>query len=235
VYIGLSGYSYKAWQGPRRFYPQSVRPEDFLSYYASRYPAVELDGVWYRFPSPQTVQSWIEKTPAPFLFSPKAHRSITHLQRLKPPALTIVHDLLERLSPLAQQGRLGPVLLQLPPNLRRDDERLESFLQGLPKAARWAFEFRHASWNVSEIETLLRAYGIAWAAVETDDAPAERRDTAGFCYVRLRRSDYRTKDIEEWADWLKEQTAEHKPCFVFVKHRDEGSPWRCADRLRALL
>jgi uncharacterized protein YecE (DUF72 family) len=81
----------------------------------------------------------------------------------------------------------------------------------------------------------LRALGIAWAAVETDDAPAERRDTAGFCYVRLRRADYRAKELEEWADWLKEQTARGTPSFVFIKHREEGSPWRWADRLRALL
>ena len=235
IHIGLSGFSYKPWQGPGRFYPEDLKSTEFLRYYATRYRVVELDGIWYRFPSEKTVQSWIDQTPSTFLFAPKAHRSITHIHRLKPEAYPSVQFLLQRLDPLRTSGRLGPILLQLPPNLRRDDARLQAFLDRLSKDVRWAMEFRHASWHAPEVETLLQAHGIAWAAVETDDTPAERLNTAGFCYIRLRRSAYRDSDLEEWGGWLKQQAADGRDCFVFCKHEDEGSPWVWADQLAEII
>jgi uncharacterized protein YecE (DUF72 family) len=128
-------------------------------------------------------------------------------------------------------GRLGPILLQLPPNLRRDDGRLDAFLSGLPEGHRWAMEFRHPSWNVEEIETLLRNHGVAWVAAETDESPAERRDTAAFRYARLRRSAYDDGALREWAQWCHEAVAASQDCFVYMKHEDEGAPWVWADRL----
>ena len=136
LYVGLSGYSYKPWQGADRFYPETLKPKDFLAYYATRYRAVELDGTWYRMPSEQAVRAWAEQTPPNFIFAPKAHRQITHLRRLKPEAIESVHVMLARLAPLAERGRLGPILLQLPPNLRRDDERLTTFLDQVPTHVR---------------------------------------------------------------------------------------------------
>ena len=159
VHIGLSGYSYKPWQGPGRFYPTDLKTTEFLGYYATRYDTVELDGIWYRLPSEQAVHAWIERTPPHFIFAPKANRLISHIHRLKPDAFPIVRLMLNRLDSLIQSERLGPILLQLPPNLRREDERLENFLNNLPKHERWAIEFRHDSWNVSEVETLLRSHG----------------------------------------------------------------------------
>jgi uncharacterized protein YecE (DUF72 family) len=231
IAIGLSGFSYKPWQGPGRFYPETLKAAEFLRYYAGRYTTVELDGLWYRLPSEKTVLSWIDQTPAYFLFAPKAHRQITHIHRLKPDALSFVRLMLDRLAPLREGGRLGPVLLQLPPTLRRNDDRLEGFLKQLPTATRWAIEFREASWNAFEVETALRSHGVAWVAAETDEAPAERRDTADFWYVRLRRSDYTEAALAEWADWVKAQVGKGKECFIFLKHEDEGAPWIWADRL----
>ena len=235
IHIGLSGFSYKHWQGPGRFYPEGLKPKEFLRYYATRFRAVELDGIWYRLPTKETVQSWIDQTPFHFRFAPKAHRTITHLQRLKPEALSFVHALLERLDSLRTTGRLGPILLQLPPNLRRDDDRLGTFLGHLPTDVRWAVEFRHASWSAREVETVLRTHGIAWAAVDTDESQAERRNTADFCYVRMRRSDYVEKALEEWAGWLKQQAVQGTECFVFFKHEDEGSSWIWADQLTEII
>jgi uncharacterized protein YecE (DUF72 family) len=235
IYIGLSGYSYKAWQGPDRFYPEGLKPADFLRHYAARFDTVELDGTWYRMPSEQAVRSWADQTRDGFVFCPKAHRQITHLQRLKPEALSSVHFMMERLSPLGGRGRLGPVLLQLPPTLRRDDDRLGEFLTRLPKETRWAIEFRHASWHAPEVEALLRGRGVSWVAAETDDAPAERRITADFCYLRLRRSGYPDAALAEWAGWLKDAANSGRECFVFFKHEDMGSPWTWADRLIKLL
>ena len=234
THIGLSGYSYKLWQGPGRFYPEGLKQAQFLSYYASRYHTVELDGTWYRMPSEEMVRAWLAHTPEGFLFAPKAHRQVTHLRRLKPEALESVRFMMERCAPLAASGRLGPILLQLPPNLQRDDGRLETFLSGLPQGLRWAMEFRHPSWNVPEIETLLREHQIAWVAAETDDVSAERRDTAAFRYARLRRSAYDEGALGEWARWLHEAAEAGMDSFVFLKHEDEGSPWIWADRLLEL-
>jgi len=223
--IGLSGYSYRPWQGPGRFYPEDLKPTQFLSYYARRYNCVELDGTWYRMPSDAMIRAWMTQTPDGFLFAPKAHRQVTHYRRLKPEALESLRVMMERLASLATVRRLGPILLQLPPNLPRDDGRLEAFLSGLPEGLRWAMEFRHASWNVAEIEAVLRRHRIAWVAAETDDIQAERRDTATFRYARLRRSAYDDERLREWARWVQDAAETGQDCFIFLKHEDEGAPW----------
>ncbi len=89
---------------------------------------------------------------------------------------------------------------------------------------------------MAEVEKLLTQHGVAWAAADTDERPAERRDTAGFCYVRLRRSAYDEKALAEWAEWLEQdkEAQAGKECFVYLKHEDEGSPWVWADRLLEL-
>jgi uncharacterized protein YecE (DUF72 family) len=231
IHIGLSGYSYKPWQGPGRFYPEKLKSAEFLRHYASRFHTVELDGIWYRLPTDQMVRGWLEQTPSTFIFAPKAHRQITHMHRLRPDALTFVQLMLDRLAPLVEQKRLGPVLLQLPPNFRRDEGRLNSFLEQVPRTVRWAIEFRHESWHAPEIEALLTHYGVSWVAADTDDSPAHIRDTADFWYVRLRRSEYDDTALMEWATRFNEMARRGKDCYVYCKHEDEGSPWIWADRL----
>jgi uncharacterized protein YecE (DUF72 family) len=234
VHIGLSGYSYKPWQGPGRFYPPTLKQAGFLGYYATRYDTVELDGVWYRLPSEKAVADWLAATPPHFLFAPKVHRQITHRARLKPECYDFLHVMLDRLKLLASADRLGPLLVQLPPNMKRDDDRLEGFLEQLPENARWAIEFRHDSWHDAAVETLLRRYNVSWVAAETDERPAECRDTADFWYVRLRRSAYDERALEQWAGRLRKTIGQGKSCFVYCKHEDEGSPWIWADRLLQL-
>ena len=231
TYIGLSGYSYKPWQGPDRFYPPGLRQSDYLKHYATRYDTVELDGVWYRLPSEKAVLDWIASTPDHFVFSPKVHRQITHRSRLKPECYEFLQVMLDRLTPLAQSHRLGPLLVQLPPNLPRNDERLAGFLEQLPKTYRWAVEFRHDSWHEPAIASLLKQYNISWVAADTDDRPAECLDTADFWYVRLRRSAYDQSDLSGWAGRFTKAVREGRDCFVYCKHEDEGSPWIWADTL----
>lgn len=231
ICIGLSGYSYKPWQGPTRFYPPTLKQSDFLDYYSMRYRTVELDGVWFRLPTLSAVTKWIDHTPDHFVFSVKAHRMITHVKRLSPEATSFLHTMLEHLAPLAKQQKLGPILLQLPPNFKRNDDRLAEFLQGLPVAYRWGMEFRHDSWNHTTVEDLLRRFRVAWATVETDDRQAECRDTADFMYARLRRSHYSNKDLTKWAEHFLEARNKGKDCYVYCKHEDEGSPWVWADQL----
>ncbi len=234
-YIGLSGYSYKAWRGPDRFYPSDIKPLDFLHYYATRYRTVELDGVWYRLPSEKTVEAWLTNTPPHFLYAPKVHREITHIRRLKPKGLPMLTAMLQRLEPLHKAGKLAPLLIQLPPNLKRDDGRLEAFLESLPTTHRWAVEFRHGSWQADEIERILCKHSIAWAAVETDEQEAEHRDTAQFRYVRLRKQEYDQAELRRWAERLRRAAQQGQDCFVYCKHEDEGAPWIWADELNRLL
>jgi uncharacterized protein YecE (DUF72 family) len=235
AHIGLSGYSYKPWQGPGRFYPATLKQAGFLGYYATRYDTVELDGVWYRLPTEKAVADWLASTPAHFRFAPKVHRQITHRARLKPECYTFVQVMMDRLKPLASAERLGPLLIQLAPNMKRDDERLARFLEQLPTSFRWAIEFRHESWHDAGVETLLRQFNVSWVAADTDERPVECRNTADFWYVRLRRSTYDDRHLERWAGKIREMVRAGKSCFVYCKHEDEGSPWIWADRLLELL
>lgn len=235
THVGLSGYSYKPWQGIDRFYPPGLKQAEFLRYYATRYHTVELDGTWYRIPSKSMVQRWITSTPSSFLFAPKVHRQITHQDRLKAESIPLVNLLLDRLKPLAQQNRLGPLLIQLPPNFSRDEERLSRFLEQLPATIRWAVEFRHTSWNQSSVEALLTRFNVSWVAADTDDSPAQWRPTADFWYVRLRRTTYGPEALREWLRRFSEAMAQGRDCFVYCKHEDEGSPWQWADTLLSWL
>ena len=234
AYIGLSGYSYKPWQGPGRFYPPTLKQAGFLGYYATRYDTVELDGVWYRLPSEKAVVDWLATTPPHFIFAPKVHRQISHRSRLKPEGYDFVRVMLGRLSALVSAKRLGPLLIQLPPNLMRDDDRLSAFLEQLPASVQWAIEFRHDSWHDTAVEALLRRFNVSWVAADTDERLAECRDTANFWYVRLRRSAYDEGDLANWAAKFRKMVDEGKSCYVYCKHEDEGSPWVWADRLREL-
>lgn len=234
IHVGTSGFAYPPWRGEDRFYPEALAQNRFLAYYATRYDTVEMDGTWYRMPSEKTIATWLERTPDGFLFSPKAHREITHFRRLEPESLDTASFLADRLAPLAAAARLGAVLLQLPPNFRRDDERLDAFLAAAPADIRWAVEFRHDSWHDPDVEDVLRRHGAAWVAADTDDADAQRRDTAAFRYARLRKSAYPEGALAGWAAWCREAATRGQDCLVYLKHEDDGAPWIWADRLLEL-
>ena len=152
LYVGTSGYSYKEWKGS--FYPEKIPAKDMLSYYASRLHAVELNNTFYRLPQPSMVESWKAQVPDDFRFSVKASQRITHFKRLKD-AADETRFMLETVSALAD--RLGVVLFQLPPNMKKDIDRLETFLKALPADTPAAFEFRHPTWFDQETPELLRA------------------------------------------------------------------------------
>ena len=233
IRIGLSGFSYKPWQDEGRFYPPELKQKEFFGYYASRYDTVEMDGSWYRMPTEEAVRNWGDTSPEPFFFSFKAHRTITHIHRLKPEAQESVQFMVKRIAPLLKLGKLGPILVQLPPNLKRDDERLALFLRDIPKAQnglplRYAVEFRNETWHAQEVESILREQGVAWVAAETDDAEAQWRETADFTYTRLRKSEYDSETLMRWVDRFR---ATGKECVVYCKHEDEGAPWVWADAM----
>lgn len=238
AWIGLSGYSYKPWQGEGRFYPVGLKQTQFLSFYCDRYDAVEMDGSWYRVPSEKAVAEWNEKSPDTFKFSFKLHRTITHIGRLKLDNLDLLKFMLKRLGPLAKVDKLGPLLIQLPPHMKRNDERIRDFFENLPTSIEgveslpspleWAIEFRNDSWHDPEVESILREHGIGWVAADTDENNAQRRDTADFHYARLRKSDYTPEMLKEWCAYFQ---GSGKPCYVYCKHEDEEAPWEWADQM----
>jgi uncharacterized protein YecE (DUF72 family) len=236
-YIGLSGFSYKEWQGEDKFYPPELKQANFLSYYVTRYPSVELDGTWYQMPSEAGVQKWIDSSPADFRYTPKMHRRVTHVARLKLDEIESVKFFLKRLEPLEKAGKLGAILVQLPPSLRRSDERLTAFLDEIPKrdSLLWSMEFRHDSWHHADVESILRERNIAWVAADTDDADAQRRNTAGHIYARLRKTDYPEDLLQNWAGYFRAALDRGQDCYVYCKHEDAEAPWLWADRLIELV
>ena len=132
--------------------------------------------------------------------------------------------MLEQLAPLAKQQQLRPILLQLPPNFKRNDARLAEFSQNLPQAYRRAIEFRHDSWSHVTVEDLLRRFHVGWATVDLDDHAAECRDTAAFVYARLRRRQYSINDLTRWDVDLVHGRKAGQDRYVCCKYTDVGSP-----------
>ena len=228
LYVGTSGYSYKEWKGS--FYPEKIPAKDMLSYYASRLRAVELNNTFYRMPQPGMVESWKAQVPDDFRFSVKASQRITHFKRLKDAAAE-TRFMLETVSVL--EDRLGVVLFQLPPNMKKDLERLETFLKELPAEAPAAFEFRHPTWFDDDVLELLQSQNRALCVSDTDDMPVSHIDkTADWGYLRLRRVNYSDEDLAEWMKRVRAQ--EWKTTFVFFKHEDEGTGPKLAARFAAL-
>ncbi len=215
--VGTSGYSYKEWKGS--FYPEDLKADEMLRYYAAKLPAVEINNTFYRLPRASVLESWAEQVPEDFRFAIKASRRITHLKRLKgvEEETNYLLDTVDVLGP-----RLGVVLYQLPPNLKKDLERLETFVELLRPGARSVFEFRHPTWLDDEVYALLRGKGCALCIADVDEEPEpEIVSTAPFGYLRLRRTDYATDDLQRWAERVSSQDWDE--AYVFFKHEDEAS------------
>jgi uncharacterized protein YecE (DUF72 family) len=216
LFVGTSGYSYKEWKG--NFYPEDLPAKEMLSYYSRRLPAVEINNTFYRLPQPTMVENWKEQVPESFRFSIKATQRITHIKRLKNCAEETKY-LMETAALLGE--RLGVVLFQLPPNSKKDAERLREFLECLPVSTRTAFEFRHESWFDDEIVDLLRGKNCALVISDTEQKPLTSISaTADWGYLRLRRTSYSSDDLNTWMQRVKDQ--KWQDAFVFFKHEDEG-------------
>ena len=216
LHVGTSGYSYKEWKG--NFYPEDLPAKEMLAYYSRRLAAVEINNTFYRLPQASMIENWKAQVPADFRFSIKATQRITHIKRLNNCADETKY-LLETAALLEQ--RLGVVLFQLPPNAKKDSDRLKAFLNLLPNETHAAFEFRHDSWLDDEIRDLLRSKDCALVVSDTDEKPlTEIISTAAWGYLRLRRTDYETKDLVEWMRRV--QHEKWSDAFIFFKHEDEG-------------
>ena len=216
ILAGTSGFSYKEWKGS--FYPEDLPANKMLGYYAGRFGTVEINNTFYRLPDRTLLARWSEEVPQDFVFVLKASRRTTHQQRLEGSAETLRY-FFESASVLG--ARLGPVLVQLPPFLKKDATRLREFLSLVPAGRRVAVEFRNATWFDDEVYETLRSHGAALCVADSEEHGADPLvATAPWGYLRLRRQDYTEEGLARWAGRIREQ-AWQEVC-VFFKHEDAG-------------
>ncbi|HEY2863912.1 MAG TPA: DUF72 domain-containing protein [Casimicrobiaceae bacterium] len=213
ILAGASGYSFKESKGS--FYPEKIKPEDMLAYYADRLPTVEINNTFYQMPKGSVLENWAAATPESFRFAIKASRRITHIARLKvASAAESTAYLYRTLGALG--AKRGPVLFQLPPNLKKDLPRLVAFLGVLPEEHGAAFEFRNDTWFDDEVYAALKACGAALCLSEREDNAPPPVETAPWGYVRLRLETYSDDDLRQWARKL--QATSWRNVFVYFMH-----------------
>jgi uncharacterized protein YecE (DUF72 family) len=215
VLAGTSGFAFKEWKGP--FYPDDLSDKEMLSYYATRFPTVEINNTFYRMPKESVLVDWGKKVPAGFTFAIKASQRITHYTRLRPESYLHLEHLIKTTAVLGE--KLGPTLFQLPPNLKKDYDRLRAFLPLLPKDRRCTIEFRHESWYGDDVLMALKEHNVALGIIEQEDFASPVTATADWGYVRLHKLDYEPAQIAAWAKKVK--SMKWKDVFVYFKH-DHG-------------
>lgn len=224
---GTSGFAYKEWRG--EFYPTDLSAAGMLRYYAERFGSVEINNTFYRIPTESVLEQWASEVPEDFTFVLKAPQSITHRRRLKEteePATFFF----ERARVLGE--KLGPILVQLPPNLKKDLPRLETFLKIVPPDLRVAFEFRNSSWFEDDLYALLRDHGAVLCIAHGEKIETPLVATADWGYVRLRQVSYEGSALEEWAGAVAAQP--WNEAFVFFKHEDSGTGPKLAHRFEEI-
>jgi len=213
---GTSGFSYKEWLG--KFYPEKHPADGMLRFYAGHFATVEINNTFYRMPAETMLANWAEQVPETFSFTLKAPRRITHELRLKA-CETHVAEFFRRARSLG--AKLGPVLFQLPPFLKKDLPRLRDFLALLPADRPAAFEFRNESWQDDEVYEMLRARGamLCYTDTEAGDSPPIVA-TTDCAYLRLRRTHYEDADLGDWATRIAALQLER--AYVYFMHEDDA-------------
>ncbi len=227
--VGTSGYNYDAWRGS--FYPDDLAKSKMLSYYAGRFPTVEINYSFYRKPTEKTLRGWAAQVGPGFRFVLKAWQRITHQQRL-----VDCGELVAAFFTTAQVlgDQLGPLLFQLPPNLKKDLPRLEAFLSTLPPGLRAAFEFRHATWFNDDVFAALQQKGAALCVAESEELQTPMQRTADFGYLRLRCEQYDDAALAKWAERIA-SAGFGGDVYVFFKHEDGALGTRYAAKLSSLV
>jgi uncharacterized protein YecE (DUF72 family) len=217
LYAGTSGFAYPAWKPG--FYPAKLPAKQFLKHYSERLNCVEINYTFRRLPAAATLAAWVEATPAGFVFAVKANMRITHILRLKN-AEQSTELFLKTIDPLRTSRRLGPILFQLPPQMKCDTTILREYLDLLPKDLRYAFEFRHESWLVEEVYAELRRHNVSLCVAESEKLEVPEVITADFVYYRLRKPDYTEKDVDAFAARAAELLATGRDLYLMFKHEE---------------
>jgi uncharacterized protein YecE (DUF72 family) len=231
LYAGTSGFAYAAWKPG--FYSAKLPANQFLKYYSTRLNCVEINYTFRRLPAAATLESWVSQTPSGFLFAVKANMRITHILRLRN-AGQATEIFFRAIDPLRTSRRLGPVLFQLPLQMKCDPALLRDYLPLLPKGLRYAFEFRHPSWLTDEVYGELRSRNISLCVAESEKLEVPEVLTADFVYYRLRKPGYTENDIEGFAAKAKELLATGKDLYLMFKHEETPEGALHAERLLAL-
>jgi uncharacterized protein YecE (DUF72 family) len=232
LYTGTSGFAYPNWKP--RFYPANLPEKKFLEHYASRLRSVEINYTFRRLPAATTLENWVKATPAEFRFACKANQRITHILRLKD-ASSAVELFLRSIDPLRSARRLGPILFQLPPNLKCDMALLNNFLALLPADIRFSIEFRHTSWLNDTVYDALKTRNISLCLAESEKLEIPEVITADFVYYRLRKSEYSEEERKLIAVRARELLAQGKDLYLFFKHEETPEGVLYAEELAASL
>jgi uncharacterized protein YecE (DUF72 family) len=236
IRIGTSGWHYDHWIG--RFYPEKMRKENWLEFYAQHFDTVEINNTFYHMPREQTMIHWRDKVPANFLFAVKANRYITHIKKL--------HNTVEevgRFFALADLlgDRLGPVLYQLPPSLHKNLERLDEFITSLPRRDLAVFEFRDKSWYDQETFDLMDKRGVALCVHDMGDRAPPRLVTGHVAYVRFHGTNgryagnYPDHMLHDWANWLRSQVPNVRAIYAYFNNDVSGHALNNARTLKQIM
>jgi uncharacterized protein YecE (DUF72 family) len=217
LYVGTSGWAYPSWKPD--FYPEKLAQKKFLSFYASKLNAVEVNYTFRQLVKETTIQNWIAETPDHFRFTIKAHQVLTHIKRLKATD-EFLKRFLSTLEALERAKRLGPLLFQLPPNFKADPAVLAEFLSSLPRGVRAAFEFRHDSWLTDATWTTLREGNIALCVAETEERNTPDVVTADYAYYRYRKPSYTAEERKAMVARIQEHLAASRDVFAYFKHEE---------------
>jgi uncharacterized protein YecE (DUF72 family) len=216
LYCGTSGFAFASWKPD--FYPAKLPAKKFLQHYAQRLNAVEINYTFRRLPPARILENWVEETRDGFVFALKAHQRITHIDRLAASEFTRIF--FQAIDPLRVRNRLGPVLVQLPPNFPLDLDKLRRFLDVAPDDIPLAFEFRNKSWFADATYEALRQRKAALCLAESEKLVAPPVLTAPFVYFRLRKDNYSPTERQEIAVKVKQLLGEGRSVYVFFKHEE---------------
>jgi uncharacterized protein YecE (DUF72 family) len=237
ILIGTSGWHYASWRGP--FFPPELMVKHQLQYYASQFSTTELNGVFYRTPSRDSVADWRATTSDDFVFAWKASKFITHWKRLSDKSRNSLELLEDRISILGRKA--GPILFQLPPQFEADVERLAAFIKLLSRKRRYTFEFRHPSWYEPNVLRVLAKANISLCLSDHHDAPAPWKRTADFVYVRGHgpggryKGHYSAKTLEHWAARIAGWKRQRCDVYVYFDNDQKSAAPKDAVRLKSLL
>jgi len=222
VLIGTSGWSYQHWYD--LFYPQDIRSDQLLEYYAQTFSTVEINNTFYQLPRASSVSNWFTRTPNDFIFAVKGSRYLTHIKKLRDSSkgLNNYFSLIDKLK-----DKLGPILFQLPPNFPANQERLKSFTDQLPQKNKYAFEFRHQSWFSQKTYDILQGKDIALCLVNPDKYNSTEKITADFIYCRLHGStvnqgNYRERELDKLAEKVKKWQNKVNQVFIYFNNDLQG-------------
>jgi uncharacterized protein YecE (DUF72 family) len=235
-YVGCSGWHYEHWRG--LFYPEELPRPKWLSFYAEQFDTVELNSSFYRLPSEKAFTTWRESTPDNFIFAVKVNRFITHIKRLRNSG-PAVENSLSRAGLLKE--KLGPLLYQLPPSMKRNDELLQSFLSSLPRKCQHVIEFRHESWIDDAVFDILRRHNVGLCVFDMPGFSCPLVATSDFAYVRLHGSDglysscYSDAELSRWAERIARLGQNVEASYIYFNNDAEAFAVSNAMTLRSLL